>query len=99
MTGQTMKKPYFIIIFLLGLAVFLSMGKAILQNTLSTSGIFVGKTEQEINYYKTQNSILSEELMTASSLATISEKANRSGFTSENNLMILETSRPLAVRP
>lgn len=94
-----MKKPYVIIIFLLGLVIALSMGKAFLRNMLSTSGIFVSKAEQEINFYKTQNSILAEKLLTASSLTNILEKAKRAGFTNENTLMILKTSRPLAVRP
>lgn len=94
-----MKKCYIIIIFLLGLVISLSIGKAILHNALSTSGIYVGKAEQEINFYKTQNSILSEELLTESSLTNIIEKAKASGFTNENTLMVIKTSRPLAVRP
>lgn len=96
---KNMKKPYIIIAFLLGLTISLSIGKAFLHNTLSTSGIFVSKAEQEISFYKTQNAILSEELLTASSLTSIVEKAESSGFTNENALMILKSSRPLAVRP
>ncbi len=93
-----MKKSYIIIIFLLGLIVTLSMAKAVLHNMLSTSGIFVSKVEKEMNFYKTQNAILSEELLTASSLTNITQKAQESGFTAENTLMALKTSRPLAVR-
>lgn len=94
-----MKKSYTIVIFLLGLSTLLAMGKAILQNSLSTSGIFVSEMQQEINSYKTQNAILSERLLTASSLTTIIEKARKAGFTSENNLMVLRSSGSLAVRP
>jgi hypothetical protein len=94
-----MKKSNFLITILLGLVIALSIGKAALHNTLSTSGIFVGKAEAEINLYKTQNAILSEELLTASSLTNIVEKAQQSGFTNENSLMVIKTSRPLAVRP
>ncbi|MDP2586093.1 MAG: hypothetical protein Q8P29_04410 [Candidatus Levybacteria bacterium] len=94
-----MKKAYILIIILLGLVFSLAIGKAILQNTLSTSGIFISKVEKEINFYKTQNAILSEELLIASSLTTIIEKAHQSGFASGNTLMIIKTSRPLAVRP
>lgn len=94
-----MKKHYAVIIFLLGLAIILSVAKAVLGNMLSTSGIFVSRAEQEINYYKTQNAVLSEKLLTASSLTDIAEKAEQSGFTSENTLMILKTSRPLAAKP
>jgi hypothetical protein len=94
-----MKKCNLIIIILLGLIIALSIGKAALHNALSTSGIFVGKAEADINYYKTQNAILSEELLAASSLTSIAEKAQLSGFTNENALMVVKTSRPLAVRP
>ena len=92
-----MRKPYIIIIFLLGLIVALSVVKAIVYNRLSTSGVFVGKVEEEINSYKTQNAILSEELLTFSALTNISERAGKSGFTKEDSLMILK-SAPLAVR-
>lgn len=94
-----MKKTYIIIIFLLGLVVTLSIAKAVLYNMLSTSGIFVSKVEREMNFYKTQNAILSEELLTASSLTNITQKAQESGFTSENTSMILKISTSLAVRP
>jgi len=94
-----MKKPYFVITTLLVIVISLSIGKAFLQNTLSTSGIFVSHAEQEINFYKTQNAILSEELLTASSLANITEKAEQAGFTGKNTIMILNASQPLAAKP
>jgi cell division protein FtsL len=94
-----MKKSYIIITFLLGLVITLSVGKAVLSNTLSTSGIFVSEAEQQINSYKTQNAILSEELLTASSLTNIIEEAKASGFTDESKLMVIKTSDSLAVRP
>jgi hypothetical protein len=94
-----MKKPYLIITILIGLISILSMGKAILQNNFSVSGILISEIEQKINYYKTQNAILSEDLLTASSLVNIIEKASGSGFTNENTLMVLKTSSPLAIRP
>ncbi|MBF8250327.1 MAG: hypothetical protein HW400_928 [Candidatus Levybacteria bacterium] len=94
-----MKKPYLIITFLLGLVIVLSVGNAFLRNMLSTSGIYVGRTEQEISFYKTQNAILSEALLTASSLTNTLGKAEESGFTNNNTLMVLKTSRPLAVKP
>ena len=94
-----MKKSHIIIIFLLGLVIALSIGRAILHNTMSTSGIFVSKAEQEINFYKTQNAILSEELLAASSLTSITEKAQKLGFTGKNTLMVLGGSKPLAVKP
>ena len=94
-----MKKAYLLTISLVGLAVLLSVAKAVLQNSLSTSGIYLSKAQQEINYFKTQNAILSEKLLTASSLATIISKASESGFTVGNNMMVIKTSVPLAAKP
>lgn len=93
-----MKKPAFVIIFLLGIVIVLSVVKVIIHNRLSTSGVFVSKIEKEIDFYKTQNAILSEKLLTQSSLTNISEKAEKLGFVKESSLMVLKTSRPLAVR-
>jgi hypothetical protein len=93
-----MRKPYILIIFLLGLIVALSIGKTILQNTLSTSGIFVSKIEQEIASYKTQNIILSEELLAASSLTNIAQKAKQAGFVDENTMIVFKASKPLAIK-
>ena len=92
-----MRKPYYIIIFLLGLVVVLSVVKAVAYNRLSTSGVFVGKAEEEISSYKTQNAILSEELLTFSSLTNISAKAEEAGFTNESSLLTLKKSAPLAL--
>ena len=93
-----MKKPVLIVIVLIGLIVGLSVVKAIVSNRLSTSGGFVGEVEDQISFYKTQNALLTEEFLTASSLTNIAAKALTFGFTNENTPMILKTSRPLAVR-
>ena len=95
-----MRKPVLIITFLIGIIISLSIVKAIVHNRLSTSGVFVGRVEEEISSYKTQNAILSEKLLTLSSLTNIKERAKKEGFTNERNLlMVLKTSKPLAVRP
>ncbi len=92
-----MKKTYVLILILLGLIISLSALKAVLYNMLSTSGIFVSKAESEISYYKTQNVVLSESILTASSLTNVSKKAKELGFTDEHILMVLKTSKSLAV--
>ena len=94
-----MKKPSFIIIVLIGLIVVLSMVKAIVYNRLSTSGAFVGEVEEQISFYKTQNALLAEEFLASSSLTNIITKASELGFTNEDqSLLVLKTSRPLAVK-
>jgi hypothetical protein len=94
-----MNRSILILILLVGLALVLSIGKAILQNTLSTSGIFVSQAKQEIDYYKTQNAILSEELLTASSLSIIAREAEKAGFVGASNQFVLKTSHSLSLRP
>lgn len=92
-----MKKSSFTIIFLIGLVIILSVAKAVVYNRLSTSGTVIGKIEEEINFYKTQNTILSEELLTSSSLMTVALKAERMGFIKENSVLAIRASKPLAV--
>lgn len=94
-----MKKPALIITILIGLVIALSVVKTISYNRLSTSGIFVADVEEQISFYKTQNAILSEELLASSSLTNIVANASKLGFTSKGSLLlVLKTSRPLAVK-
>lgn len=92
-----MKKSTIIIIFLAGLVVALSVVKAIAYNRLSTSGVFISKIEKEINSYKTQNAILSEKLLTSSSLTHVLAKAEELGFVKDSSLLILK-ALPLAAK-
>ena len=95
-----MKKPSLIITFLIGIIISLSIVKAIVYNRLSTTGAYVGKVEEEIDFYKTQNAILSEKLLTFSSLTNIKVEALELGFTNEGqSLLVLKTSTSLAVKP
>ena len=95
-----MRKPSLIITFLIGIIIALSIVKAVVYNRLSTTGVFVSKVEEEVNSYKTQNAKLLEKLLTLSSLTNIKERAKKEGFTNQDkSLMVLKTSKPLAVRP
>ena len=94
-----MKKSSKIIIFLAVVITALSIFKAVAYNRLSTSGLFVGKIEEKIEFYKTQNTILSEKLLRDSSLSNISIKAKELGFVKDNsNSAMTFTSRSLAVK-
>ena len=95
-----MRKPSLIIALLIGIIISLSIVKAIVYNRLSTGGVFVSKVEEEVNSYKTQNAKLLEKLLTLSSLTNIKERAKKEGFNNQDkSLMVLKTSKPLAVRP
>ena len=94
-----MKKPALVITVLIGLIVVLSVARVVASNRLSISGVFVAELEEKISFYKTQNAILSEELLTSSSLTNIVAKAEELGFTNKDqSLLVLKTSRPLAVK-
>ena len=93
-----MKKSSVTILILIGIIIALSIVQGGISNKLSTKGILVGKIEEEINYYKTQNAILSEELLSHSSLTNLASKASELGFAKERNQFVLNSSAPLAVR-
>lgn len=93
-----MKKPSFIIIFFVGVIITLSFVQAAISNKLSTKGALISKIEEEIYYYKTQNSILSEQFLSYSSLTNLASRASELGFTKENKQFVLNPSVPLAVR-
>ena len=57
--------------FLFLIIILLSITQAVVSNRLSTSGIFLGKIEDEIRYYKTENASLAEEYFLVSSLNNI----------------------------
>lgn len=94
-----MKKPNLVIMVLIGLIVVLSVVKAVVHNRLSTEGVFIAEIEKKISFYKTQNVILSSDLLTSSSLTNIKDIALESGFTSKDqSLLVIKTSRPLVVK-
>lgn len=93
-----MKKSSITILILIIITIVLAIVQGGLSNKLSTKGILVGKIEEEINYYKTQNAILSEKLLTYSSLTNLASKASELGFARESSQLVLNSSTPLAVR-
>ncbi len=93
-----MKKPGFIIAFLVGLIIILSIAKVVVDNGLSTSGVLISQVDESISSYKTQNSELMEELLSSSSLTDISINAEKLGFVKDDSSLVLGTSKPLAVR-
>ncbi|MEK7517473.1 MAG: hypothetical protein AAB583_02895 [Patescibacteria group bacterium] len=93
-----MKKSSITLLIFIGTILILSVVQGGVSNKLSTKGILVGKIEEEINYYKTQNTILSEEFLSRSSLTNLASKASELGFAKVGQPFILNSSTPLAVR-
>ena len=72
--------------------VLLSIIQAVVSNRLSTSGITLGKIEDEIRFYKTENSSLAEEYFLVSSLNNIASRAADLGFARERSPLVLTKS-------
>ena len=93
-----MNKLKFTIIFIIISILILSVVQTVISNTLSTSGVLLGKIDKEINYYKTENLKLSEKLFLASSLSTIASQASSLGFVEGKSQYVITTSKTLAIR-
>lgn len=93
-----MKKPAILIILLIVTVVALSIFKTFVSNKISTSGTVLGAIEEKINYYKTENALISEKLYTLSSLTSVSEKADKLGFVDEKSTFVLTNPVPIALK-
>lgn len=94
-----MKKSSFIISVFVGIIILLSIVQGAVSNKLSTKGVMVGVIEEQVNYYKTENAILSEKLLSYSSFTNVTQKATDMGFEKESKQIVISSSVPLAVRP
>ncbi len=92
-----MKRFRLLITFLVLIIVFLSIVQVVVSNRLSTTGPLFSKIEGETNFYKRENLLLSEQLLTASSLNSIASKAENLGFV-EGKTKFVTASLPLALR-
>jgi len=79
--------------------ILLSITQAFVSNRLSTSGIILGKIEDEIRYYKTENLSLAQEYFLVSSLSNIASRAANLGFIEGRSQFVLKTSLPFALKP
>lgn len=90
-------KPFVISIVLMIL--FLSIVQVVVSNSLSTTGVTLVKLQNEIIFYKKENTNLREKLLIASSLTNIASHAAELGFIEEKTYMLLPAPLPLAVKP
>lgn len=93
-----MKKSSVTILILIATIIALSIVQTGISNKLSTKGIMVSKIESEINYYKTQNAILSEKLLSYASLTNLTSRASKLGFAKKRSEITLGSSLPLAFK-
>lgn len=72
------------------------MVQVFVSNRISTSGIELSEMQGQIKEYKTENYVLSEKLLTETSLVNIASVAAQIGFVEVKSKIYLSTPLPLA---
>jgi len=93
-----MKKPALIISSLIILVLVLSVVKIFISNQVATSGVILGKIEEEAANLKTENILLSEKLYTKSALTSIDSEAEKMGFVTPKTEFVLSGQMPVAFK-
>lgn len=93
-----MKKPALLISILFLIIITLFGVRAAVSNKLSTSGVALGKTQDEISKLRTQNFILKEKVYSLSSLSHVSSAAAKLGFVESKESFALTKAHPIALK-
>ena len=93
-----MKRPIYLIIFIVTIIIGLSVAQASVSNQISTTGSELASLQKQVNDYKRENTILHEQYLEASSFTNIAEKAKHLGFVEAKSKLYLNTPLPLALR-
>jgi hypothetical protein len=91
-----MKKPVFILAILILIIAGLLITRTAISNKISTKGVVLGKTQDELIKYKTENVILKEKIFGLSSLTHVASEAARIGFVDGKSNFALTKARPIA---
>lgn len=92
-----MNKPIYLIFFLFGVIIALSLVQVGLSNKISTAGAQLTQLETKLVAYQKENIVLQEQFLEASSLTNLSKKAKKSGFVEAKSQIYLNTPLPLAL--
>ena len=93
-----MRRGGVIITFLTVVIIGLSIVQISLSNRIATDGSQLAQLDQQINVYKRQNILIQEQVLQASSLTNIEQKAEKLGFVEANSAIYLSTPLPLALK-
>lgn len=91
-----MKKPAILLSILILTVISLLGIRTVIFNRLSTSGVELGKTQEGIIKYKTENTMLREKILSLSSLTFVSSAAGRIGFVENKSNFALSKTRSIA---
>jgi hypothetical protein len=93
-----MKKPVLLISILLIGVFVLSIVRIFVSNNVATSGVALGKIEEETQKYKLENSMLSDKLYTYASLTNIYSKAYALGYTDKKSDYVIKQQVSVALK-
>jgi len=93
-----MKKPFYILSFLIVTIVILSLVQIALFNRISTRGTLLSTLQTKIEVLEHENYLLSEKLLIKSSLTSIASNAAELGFVNSKNEISLNSPLPLSLR-
>lgn len=93
-----MKKTLLLLGSMLMIIFVLSIVQVIASNRLSTTGLTLGKLQDEIHRYKTENAMLRETVLEASSLTHIASAAGTLGFVEAKTHVYVGAPQPIAVQ-
>ena len=74
------------------------MVRAVISNRISTSGVGLGETQDELKKVKTENIMLSEKVADASSLSNLQNAAEKLGFLESKSNFAIARARPIALK-
>lgn len=93
-----MNKQVSILSFLIVTIVVLFGARMVVSNSIITSGVELGKAQEEMEHLKTENIALKEKIFSLSSLTHISSEAARLGFEESKSNFAVGKAQPIARR-
>lgn len=93
-----MRIPVLVLIVLFAAVGILTGVRSVVSSRITTSGLELGKIQDQTAGYKTQNVILKEKIFSLSSLTHVSETASKDGFVESKEAFAVTAARPIARR-
>lgn len=93
-----MKIPVLVLVILFVTIAVLTGARSVVSSRITTSGLELGKIQDQTADYKTQNVILKEKIFSLSSLTHVSEAAENVGFVESKEAFAVTAARPIARR-
>lgn len=93
-----MKKPILILSGLILVIIALTVTRAIVSNTLSTTGVDLSRIDQDIDSYQRKNALLQEKILQASAFTTLEQEAERKGYEAMSTQIVLTSPLPIAYK-